>query len=173
MLLSISKSMFKEYNFEKHHTIFKLKENEENILLTDILEMHFLEMKKVKTLQQNDKLGQWLTFIKADSVEGGESMAKVNRDIDKAYDILKTMSCDEKTRMEYLSREMALHDEATRIDEAIKEGIEQGSEQGKKQEKIELARNLLDILDDETIALKVGLDIKEVKKIRKEFETGK
>ena len=51
-------------------------------------------------------------------------MAKVNRDIDKAYDILTTMSCDEKTRMEYLSREMALHDEATRIDEAIKEGIE-------------------------------------------------
>lgn len=49
--------MFKEYNFEKHHTIFKLKENEENILLTDILEMYFLEMKKVKTLQQNDKLG--------------------------------------------------------------------------------------------------------------------
>ena len=118
---------------EKYHTMFKLKENEENTLLTDILEIHFLEMKKVKALEESDKLGQWLTFIKADSIEGVESMAKVNRDIDKAYDILTTMSCDDKTRMEYLAREMALHDEATRIDEAIKEGIKEGIEKGIEQ----------------------------------------
>lgn len=60
-------------------------------------------------------------------------MAKVNRDIDKAYDILTTMSYDDKTRMEYLAREMALHDEATRIDEAIKEGIKEGIEKGIEQ----------------------------------------
>ncbi|WP_040328124.1 hypothetical protein [Clostridium ihumii] len=52
---------------------------------------------------------------------------------------------------------------------AEKKGIEKGIEKGK----IELARNLLDILDDETIASKVGLNIEEVKKIRKETEAGK
>ena len=46
------------------------------------------------------------------------------------------------------------------------------TQKGREEEKLELARNLLDILDDETIALKVVLDIKEVKKIREEFETG-
>ena len=51
-------------------------------------------------------------------------------------------------------------------------GREEGIEKGRKEEKLELSRKLLDILDDETIALKVGLDIKEVKKIREEFETG-
>ncbi|MGG7162961.1 Rpn family recombination-promoting nuclease/putative transposase [Clostridium ihumii] len=51
-------------------------------------------------------------------------------------------------------------------------GREEGIEKGREEEKLELARNLLDILDDETIALKVGLDIKEVKKIRKETEAG-
>lgn len=35
-----------------------------------------------------------------------------------------------------------------------------------KQEKIEIAKNLLDTLDDETISLKVGLTINEVKKLR-------
>ena len=52
------------------------------------------------------------------------------------------------------------------------EGIEKGIEKGRKEEKLELARKLLDILDDETISLKVGLDINEVKKIRKETEAG-
>ena len=51
-------------------------------------------------------------------------------------------------------------------------GREEGIEEGRKEEKLELSRKLLDILDDETIALKVGLDIKEVKKIRKEAEAG-
>ena len=51
-------------------------------------------------------------------------------------------------------------------------GREEGIEKGRKEEKLELSRKLLDILDDETIALKVGLDINEVKKIRKETEAG-
>ena len=37
-------------------------------------------------------------------------------------------------------------------------------EEGKK----EVAKNLSDILDDETIALKTGLDIEEVKSLKKE-----
>ena len=82
----------------KYHTMFKLKENEENTLLTDVLEVHFLELRKVNTI--NDKLAEWLTFIKADSMEEMKNMAEINRDIDKAYDILTTMSYDEKTRRE-------------------------------------------------------------------------
>lgn len=39
-------------------------------------------------------------------------------------------------------------------------------EEGKLEEKIEIARNLLDVLDDETIARKTGLSIEEVKKLR-------
>ena len=51
-------------------------------------------------------------------------------------------------------------------------GREEGIEKGRKEEKLELSRKLLDILDDETIALKVGLDINEVKKITKHTEAG-
>ena len=34
---------------------------------------------------------------------------------------------------------------------------------------IEIAKNLLDVLDDETIAVKTGLDVYEIKKIRNEL----
>jgi len=39
-------------------------------------------------------------------------------------------------------------------------------ELGKKEEKIKIAKNLLDILDDETISLKIGLDIDTIKNLR-------
>ena len=44
---------------------------------------------------------------------------------------------------------------------------QEGLEEGKLKEKIAVATSLLDILDDETIAKKVGLTLEEVKKIRK------
>lgn len=41
-------------------------------------------------------------------------------------------------------------------------------EQAKKEKAIEIAKNLLDVLDNETIALKTGLSIKEIKKLRED-----
>jgi len=44
--------------------------------------------------------------------------------------------------------------------------FEEGKEEGKKEEKIEIAKNLLDILDNKTIAIKTGLTIMEVEELR-------
>ena len=41
-------------------------------------------------------------------------------------------------------------------------------EQAKKEKAIEIANNLLDVLDNETIDLKTGLSIEEVKSLREE-----
>ena len=48
------------------------------------------------------------------------------------------------------------------------EGRIEGRLEGQMKEKIAIARSLLDILDDDTISQRVGLDIKEVKKLREE-----
>jgi len=39
-------------------------------------------------------------------------------------------------------------------------------EKGAKTKAIEIAKNLLDVLDDETIALKTQLSVDEIKKLR-------
>lgn len=117
---------FDTLDTEKYHSIFKIKEAEENYILTDLFEIHFLEMKKLKGYSKNDVLSQWINFIKADSKEMLEDMANVNKTIHKAVDILNTMCHDKQARADYLSREMALHDEATRMEEAMTEGAEKG-----------------------------------------------
>jgi 3-deoxy-D-manno-octulosonic acid (KDO) 8-phosphate synthase len=63
-------------------------------------------------------------------------------------------SFDEKNRLSYESREATLLDERSRIFDAIEETA------------LTIATNLLDILDDKTIASKTGIDIDEVKKLR-------
>ena len=68
-----------------------------------------------------------------------------------------------------------LHDRVNRIKQdkrleveymTLLEIKERELQKGIKQGKIEVAKNLLDVLDDETIALKTGLDIEEVKRLR-------
>jgi len=105
-------------------------------------------------------------------------VAKTDNNIDKAFEILETMSLSKEERAAYLSREMALHDEATKLSEAEERGEERGKkigeEIGKKIGKkigeenkaIEIAKKLLLMQDDETIAKITGLDIDKVKKLR-------
>lgn len=50
--------------------------------------------------------------------------------------------------------------------EGIELGKQEGIELGKHAEKIEIARNLLDVLDDATIAFKTGLSIEAIKALR-------
>ena len=53
-------------------------------------------------------------------------------------------------------------------DPVYTKGREKGKLEGQMEEKIAIARSLLDILDDDTISQRVGLDIKEVKKLKEE-----
>ena len=52
------------------------------------------------------------------------------------------------------------------LEQGIERGIEQGIEKGENKKAIEIAKNLLDILDDETISLKTGLSASFIKKLR-------
>lgn len=59
----------------------------------------------------------------------------------------------------YKDREESAHERANLI--------ATGGEKGKHERKLELAKALLDVLDDATIAAKTGLPVDEVNKLRK------
>ena len=72
------------------------------------------------------------------------------------------MSNDNTQRQLYDMRANSLRDKIGELNAVEKKGIEKG----RKEEKLSIARNLLDILDNETIALKTGLTINDVEKLR-------
>lgn len=90
--------------------------------LKEVLEIHFIELSKLRNVNNMDKLSQWMNFIKGYSKEVILEMARVNSEIEKAYDILRTMRQNREARALYLSSEIALRDEVTRREEALEEG---------------------------------------------------
>ncbi len=82
-------------------------------------------------------------------------------EIEKKYDDYKKkkggalkMTVDEIRRRHYTQK-------------GKEEGREEGREEGIKQGKLEIAKNLLDILDNKTIAIKTGLTEEEIDALRK------
>ena len=84
-------------------------------------------------------------------------------EIRQAKDELIRMSNDSTQRELYDMRANSLRDKISELNAVERKGIEKG----KKEEKIAIARNLLDILDNETIALKTGLTISDVENLRR------
>ncbi|MHB1652555.1 MAG: PD-(D/E)XK nuclease family transposase [Desulfitobacteriaceae bacterium] len=82
--------------------------------MTDILEVHFLEIVKLSDVEiqrdENDPVVEWMEFLDAKSKGVIEMLAEKNKDIKKAYDLLQIISKDEKARMLYDAREAELHD---------------------------------------------------------------
>ncbi|WP_329604002.1 Rpn family recombination-promoting nuclease/putative transposase [Clostridium hydrogenum] len=155
----------------KLHTSYHITEDETNYRLTETLEIHYLELPKLNNKDvekdENADITQWMEFIGTESKGVMEMLAAKNKEIKKAYNELQIISKDEKARMAYEAREAEIHDQKTKIKTAREEGMKEGIKRGIKEGKIDIARNLLDVLDDETIALKTGFSIEEIKKLRK------
>lgn len=148
--------MFKQN--KKVQNNFRFKEREENFELTDVLEIIFLEMGKLdenKALEAMSVVERWLYFLKyVDDERRKERLGEIlkeNEGIHIAMEILKEVSADEELRTRIRFQEKAENDRKARLYYARLEG-------------------LLDILDDQTIALKTGLTIKQVTALRRENE---
>ncbi|WP_195932471.1 Rpn family recombination-promoting nuclease/putative transposase [Turicibacter sanguinis] len=163
---------FNLLNHDKFHSVYRLKDCETNEELTDVMELHFIELKKMKDVQRVEevktKLEAWLYFINQPDSELVQELEKVEVEIKEAKAELIRLSGDRKERERYEKRRESRLNEISASSYAEEKGIKQGIEQGAKQDKIEIAKNLLDILDDETISLTIGLSIEDVKTLRKD-----
>jgi predicted transposase/invertase (TIGR01784 family) len=103
---------------DKVHSTFHLTEDEDRYKLTDVLEIHFLELPKIVSedgfIEEIDPVVQWMEFIDAKSKGVMEMLAEKNEKIRKAYDVLQIISKDENARMAYEAREAELRDQLTR-----------------------------------------------------------
>jgi predicted transposase/invertase (TIGR01784 family) len=170
-------TMFK--NSSKIITNFKLLEKEEFIDYSDDIELIFVELPKFKKELKELKTisEQWIYFIK-----NAGSLEYIPNNLDKiiqnSLDALNeaNLTKDEleaqHKRKEFISIQKLAILKATNdglikgIEQGIEKGIEQGIEKGIEQRNIEIAKNLLDILDDKTISLKTGLEIEMIESLR-------
>ena len=121
--------------------------------------MHFIEIPKLQeNSDEKDMLTAWIEFLKDPESERVRSLEMSVEEIREAKDELVRISNDQEQRELYEMRAKILKDKVSALNEAERKGINKG--------KFEVAKNLLNILDDETIVKTTGLSIDEIKKIR-------
>ena len=160
---------FNLLNHTKFHSVYRLKDCETDEELTDVMELHFIELKKMKDVNRVEevktKLEAWLYFINQPDSELVQELEKVEVEIKEAKAELVRLSGDRKERERYEKRRESRLNEVSALSYAEEKGIQKGV----KQEKIEIAKNLVQKgLDDDFILETTGLTLAEVKGIRKE-----
>jgi len=130
---------------------FTLYDREASIELSDIMEIHTLELHKLPKDTDGTLLYDWASFIDAESEEELNMIAERNPQIGKAVVKYRELTADERTRDLYDRRMRAKWDEQSRL-----RGV-----------KIEIAKNM--IADNEPIEKIIkytGLTLEEIESLR-------
>ena len=158
---------FKYLKTRMFHSVYRMKEIHTNEELSDIQEIHFIEIPKLEDgSDEKDMLVAWIEFLKNPESEKVRSLEMSVDEIREAKDELIKMSNDDTQRELYEMRAKTLRDKISALNEAERKGIKKGREEGEKNKAIEIAKSLIKLgLDKEAIAKSTGLDLCEVEKL--------
>ena len=171
------------------HSVYRILEQKNRQLLTDLLEIHFLNLAlasqeriPAETIEKEQKLINWLQFINTDDREIRNMLAMTSPILQMLNEQIDVLTLSPVERKLYESR-MKLKSDITTISETqfsagvergkslgLAEGIEQGRsegiEQGSRQKALETACILKQFGDSvQKIAQATGLTKEEIEKL--------
>ncbi|MGI5074425.1 PD-(D/E)XK nuclease family transposase [Treponema vincentii] len=173
------------------HSAYRILEQQTYQQLTDLLEIHFLNLSAVKgvdtrqsiTTKKQEKLLNWLRFIETDDKEERAMLATTSPILQMLNEKIDVLSLNPEERKLYESRMKLKSDIATISEVQFKAGVEyglaegeargktlglaEGISQGSRQAKLETARILKQLGDSvQKIAQATGLSQAEVEAIK-------
>ena len=167
-------------DIKKEHSCYVIKELETNHILTNHLEMHFLELPKYLSSSSTltDELYAWFYFLtikeKREKMEEiMEMLVKKNPIMKEVYDEYNKFVNTKDLFENYAEYEknyfdiLALNEERIKgREEGLKEGLEKGIEQGEKNKAISMAKNMkARDMDLNLISELTGLSIQEIESL--------
>lgn len=127
------------------HSCFILREkNNPELVLTDHLIIHFLELHKLDKHISNSKLKHWIQYFKYEGgLEDMTTLLESDPDIKEAHKVYKEFSQNSEYRELYEARQKWLRDYEGRLDYEQKKAREEGKQEGKQEGRLETALELL------------------------------
>jgi predicted transposase/invertase (TIGR01784 family) len=166
----------KERDLHNIYRYLNIKSKEE---LTDVKELHFIELpkfKKDKPKKLQSRFEKWLHILKfgeiyADNIDDLPDELKEEEEIVMALQEMVRASNDETVRQILEMRSKARHEEASRLYQAEQRGKEEGKEEGIKEgeekERISIAKNMLKLkFPLDAISQVTGLTASEIEKLK-------
>ena len=162
---------FKYLKTDNFHTGYRFKEIESNEELTDIMEVHFIEIPKLQySSDEKDMLVAWTEFLKDPESETVRGLELSIEEIRQAKDELIRMSNDSTQRKLYDMRANSLRDKISELNAAERKGIEKGKEEGRKEEK-SLILGLHYGMSCETLSHNLDLSVEDTKELMNAYFT--
>lgn len=136
-------------DIEKYVTQWNIREkNHTHIVLTNVLEIYIIELKKYKESNDNKELDIWVRFLTNPEVK----VMGENESVDKARKVLEEISQDERERYLAELREKYIMDQKAIADA--------GYNKGEKKARIEIAKKM----KEKNIPIEDIIDITELSK---------
>ena len=166
---------FKYLKNDNFHNCYRLKEKTTSEELTDVMELHFIEIPKLRKLENSedisDMLEAWITFIESPTSELIDKLEMSSEEIREAKEELLRLSGNDKERERYEKMFESLLEQNSLLANAERKGLEKGKKEGLKEgenrKAIEIAINLIkNGLDNELIKNTTGLSKKEIIQLR-------
>lgn len=159
--------MFANHQKVISHFVFKETENLFDYPDPEI-ELFFVELPKFnKTLEELESItDKWIYFMKnAPSLEMiPEKMGEIS-EIQQAFTIANEANLSREELEDLEKREMVIEDQRN----LILRGQQEGREEGMRERSFEIAKELLDVLDDQTISQKTGLTLEDIQQLRQGY----
>ncbi|MDR1675985.1 MAG: Rpn family recombination-promoting nuclease/putative transposase [Tannerella sp.] len=166
-VIAINIVNFEFLEIEAFHTCFHLWEDCHRYMLTDALEIHFIDMVKFKRCPVKDihsnALHRWLSFMDKDTInETIEEVTAMDTAIQKAQEKIQYVSNDKEALHAYLLREMALSDYTSGVNFHRREGRQEGIRESqeftvinakRKGYSIELIRDITELSESDILEI--------------------
>ena len=167
-VIAINIVNFEAVPIDDFHSVFHLWEDtHRDCLLTDALEIHFIDMKKFNALPdkdiKNNSLHRWLTFFDQNiSDDTLKELMNMDTAICKANEKMEFLANDKEVLRLYHLREMAQFD----YNSGMKKAKDEGRTEGRDERNLEIARNMkADGEPMEKIMRYTGLTKEEIEKL--------
>ena len=158
----------------------KRKREKRNEELTDLQEIHFIELPKfneignkeyVENVEKMDALEKWLEFLVEPESNTVRQLELSNEEIKLAKSELYRLSMDSKEREQYNMREKAIYDRISALENAEIKGKIEGKVEGKIERELELVKeSLKQGLEISLISKITGLSEEKILEIKKSFK---
>lgn len=145
------------------YTCYLLKEKNNNKILTDHIQLHYVEIPKFdKNGDIKNKLKNWILFLKSNKEEDMSKLLKEDTIFEKAIDKYNYFTDNKDLLNEYDRREAYLVYQAS----LMRGAREDGFEEGRNEEKKSMVKSMKKLgLDIKFISEITGLSVDEIEKL--------
>ena len=163
----------------RYHTSYHVCEDVEHFRLSDVLEIHFIELPKFRHLYHTQlsvclqhPLERWLLLLDANQHKeirtGLEAIAMSDPTMGKALDLWEEISRDPDNWAAYISRDKELRD-LYNLQKQAETAFDRGKLEGELKGKLETAKAMLeDGLDVVRVSRLTGIPVEELERLQEE-----